>query len=192
LESRHSQISNVNDFPDILLSAGTNISSHEDHARRFEACGWHAQSVEDGNDVEAIDLALRAARNETMRPSLILVRTHLGYGYRIRGSPQKTHDEAISFIVSADLTTARMSRDRVADDTVQSGHKVPDDVRALLKCRRKPKVSVVIAAKFRWQYRLTGRPRMIEQRSDRLHIESEPRLRTLLLSEPHAAVHKAW
>src|ERR1035438_3255194 len=79
-----------------------------------------------------------------------------------------------------------MPRDLVADDTVQSGHKVPDDVRALLKCRRKPKVSVVIAAKFRWQYRLTGRHRVIEQRSDRLHIESEPRLRTLLFSEPHA------
>ena len=65
----------------VTLSAGTNISSHEDHARRFEACGWHTQSVEDGNDVEAIDLAIRAARNETMRPSLILVRTHLGYWF---------------------------------------------------------------------------------------------------------------
>ena len=64
----------------VTLSAGTNIASHEDHAQRFEAYGWHTQSVEDGNDVEAIDLALRAARNEMRRPSLILVRTHLGYG----------------------------------------------------------------------------------------------------------------
>ena len=50
--------------------------------------------MEDGNDVEAIDLALRAARNETRRPSLILVRTHLGYGspnkqdtFEAHGSP---------------------------------------------------------------------------------------------------------
>ena len=78
----------------VTLSAGTNIASHEDHARRFEAYGWHTQSVEDGNDVEAIDLALRAARNEARRPSLILVRTHLGYGspnkqdtFEAHGSP---------------------------------------------------------------------------------------------------------
>ena len=63
----------------VTLSAGTNIASHEDHAKRFEAYGWHTQSVKDGNDVEAIDLALEAARSETKRPSLILVRTHLGF-----------------------------------------------------------------------------------------------------------------
>jgi len=78
----------------VTLSAGTNIASHEDHAQRFEAYGWHTQSVEDGNDVEAIALALRAARNETRHPSLILVRTHLGYGspnkqdtFEAHGSP---------------------------------------------------------------------------------------------------------
>jgi transketolase len=78
----------------VTLSAGTNIASDEDHAQRFEAYGWHTQSVEDGNDVEAICLALRAARNETRRPSLILVRTHLGFGspnkqdtFEAHGSP---------------------------------------------------------------------------------------------------------
>ena len=78
----------------VTLSAGTNIASNEDHAQRFEAYGWHTQSVEDGNDVEAIDQALRAARNETRRPSLILVRTHLGFGspdkqdtFEAHGSP---------------------------------------------------------------------------------------------------------
>ena len=64
----------------VTLSAGTNISCNEDLAKRFEAYGWHTQSVEDGNDVEAIDQALRAARDKTRRPSLILVRTHLGFG----------------------------------------------------------------------------------------------------------------
>ena len=78
----------------VTLSAGTNISCNEDHARRFEAYGWHTQSVEDGNDVGAIDQALRAARSETRRPSLILVRTHLGFGspdkqdtFEAHGSP---------------------------------------------------------------------------------------------------------
>ena len=64
----------------VTLSAGTDITFTEDRARRFEAYGWHVQSVADGNDLVAIDAALRAARAEPQRPSLILARTHIGYG----------------------------------------------------------------------------------------------------------------
>lgn len=78
----------------VTLSAGTDITFTEDRARRFEAYGWHTQSVDDGNDLDAVDQALRAARAETGRPSLILVRTHLGYGspskqdtFEAHGSP---------------------------------------------------------------------------------------------------------
>jgi transketolase len=78
----------------VSLAAGTNITFTEDRAKRFEAYGWHTQSIEDGNDLDALDQALRAARDETERPSLILVRTHLGYGspnkqdtYEAHGSP---------------------------------------------------------------------------------------------------------
>jgi transketolase len=78
----------------VTLSAGTNIASNEDCAQRFEAYGWHTQSLENGNDLDAIDHALRVARSETRRPSLILIRTHLGYGspnkqdtFEAHGSP---------------------------------------------------------------------------------------------------------
>jgi transketolase len=64
----------------VTLSAGTDLTFTEDRARRFEACGWHIQSVADGNDLVAIERALRTARGEAERPSLILVRTHIGYG----------------------------------------------------------------------------------------------------------------
>jgi len=64
----------------ITLAASTQLTFTEDHARRFAAYGWHTESVEDGNDLDAIDRAISAARRETGRPSLILVRTHLGYG----------------------------------------------------------------------------------------------------------------
>ena len=47
---------------------------------RFTASGWHTEIVEDGNDLEAIDHALRSARQEKNRPSLIIVNTHLGFG----------------------------------------------------------------------------------------------------------------
>ena len=64
----------------ITLASSTQVTFTENHAERFKAYGWHTQFVEDGNDVEAIDAAIRAAQAETERPSLILVRTHIGYG----------------------------------------------------------------------------------------------------------------
>jgi len=70
----------------VTLAAGTDITFSENRAERFDAYGWHTQVLTDGNDVDAIDAALQAARDETQRPSLILVRTHIGYG-----SPNK-HD----------------------------------------------------------------------------------------------------
>ncbi|SFH93577.1 transketolase [Collimonas sp. OK307] len=78
----------------VTLSAGTDITFTEDRARRFDAYGWHTQIVEDGNNLASIARALDAARGETGRPSLILVRTHLGYGspnkqdnFEAHGSP---------------------------------------------------------------------------------------------------------
>lgn len=64
----------------ITLSAGTHIAFTEDRVLRFQAYGWHTQIVENGNDLAAIDRALRAAQAEHERPSLILVHTHIGYG----------------------------------------------------------------------------------------------------------------
>ncbi len=64
----------------ISIEGDTGIAFTEDVGARFLAYGWHVQAVEDGNDVDAIDAAIAAARAETARPSLIRVRTHIGYG----------------------------------------------------------------------------------------------------------------
>ena len=77
----------------VTLAAGTDIAFSEDRAARFRAYGWHTVEVPDGNDVAAIDAAIAQARAETARPSLILVRTHLGFGspeqdsFKAHGSP---------------------------------------------------------------------------------------------------------
>lgn len=77
----------------VTLSAGTNITFTEDRAAHFRAYGWHTVRVEDGNDLAAIAAALIQARAETRRPSLILIRTHIGYGspeqdsFKAHGSP---------------------------------------------------------------------------------------------------------
>jgi transketolase len=64
----------------VTLSAATDMCFTEDCARRFDAYGWHTQVVADGNDLISIENALRRARAEISRPSLILVRTHIGFG----------------------------------------------------------------------------------------------------------------
>ncbi len=70
----------------ITLSGATDLTFTEDCAERFTGYGWHTQCLDDGNDLVALDDALQNARCETEHPSLILVRTHIGYG-----SPHK-HD----------------------------------------------------------------------------------------------------
>jgi len=83
----------------VTLSGATDLTFTEDRAKRFDAYGWHVQNIEDGNDLAAIDAALRAAREETERPSIILVRTHIGYGsphkhdtFEAHGSPLGTEE----------------------------------------------------------------------------------------------------
>ncbi len=68
----------------ISIEGKTDIAFTEDRMQRFAAYGWHVQHVENGNDIDAIDLAIQLARQETSRPSIIAVRTLIGYG-----SPQK-------------------------------------------------------------------------------------------------------
>lgn len=83
----------------ISLASSTDLTFTEDRARRFDAYGWHTQTIDNGNDLDAIDRAIAAARRETGRPSIVLVRTHLGYGsphkqdsFEAHGSPLGTNE----------------------------------------------------------------------------------------------------
>ena len=64
----------------ITIEGDTALAFDEDVGARFRAYGWQVQHVADGNDLDAIDAAIRAANAETGRPSLIVVRTHIAYG----------------------------------------------------------------------------------------------------------------
>ncbi|MFP4649689.1 MAG: transketolase [Desulfobacterales bacterium] len=64
----------------ISIEGNTNISFTEDVSRRFESCGWQVLNVEDGNDVRGIKDALKSARAETRKPSMIVLRTYIAYG----------------------------------------------------------------------------------------------------------------
>ena len=78
----------------ISLAGVTALTFTENVGQRFEAYGWHVRQVANGNDTEDVAAALREAQAETRRPSLLLVRTHIGYGsphkqdtFQAHGSP---------------------------------------------------------------------------------------------------------
>ncbi|MDD2582200.1 MAG: transketolase [Desulfuromonadaceae bacterium] len=78
----------------ITLAASTELTFTEERAQRFTAYGWHVQMVADGNDLEAIHGALEMARSTADNPSLIIVKTHIGFGsphkqdtFEAHGSP---------------------------------------------------------------------------------------------------------
>ena len=74
----------------IQLDGPTAMAWSEDVPKRFDAYGWHTQRVADGNDVEAIGAAIEAALADD-RPSLIAVRTHIGFGSPNKQDTQKAH-----------------------------------------------------------------------------------------------------
>src|SRR5665213_3065667 len=79
----------------ITIEGSTELSFTEDRIARFAAFGWHVQRVERSNDVEAVVLALEKAREETGRPSLILVRTHIGFGSPHKQDTAAAHGEPL-------------------------------------------------------------------------------------------------
>ena len=79
----------------ISIEGDTDITFTENRNARFESYGWHVQYVEDGNDLPALEHAIIEARSETGRPSLIAVRTHIGYGSPNKQDTASAHGEPL-------------------------------------------------------------------------------------------------
>jgi len=79
----------------ITIEGSTELTFTEDRMARFAAFGWQVQRVERSNDVEEVALALKNARDERDRPSLIAVRTHLGFGSPHKQDSAAAHGEAL-------------------------------------------------------------------------------------------------
>ncbi len=116
----------------IQLDGPTSMAWSEDVPARFEAYGWHTQRVEDGNDVAAIEAAIERARSDG-RPSLIAVRTHIGFGSPNKQDSQKAHGSALG------VEEVRLTKEAYGWDPDRSFY-VPDEARNLLPrgdCRRR-------------------------------------------------------
>ncbi|MGD8983579.1 MAG: transketolase [Desulfobacteraceae bacterium] len=94
----HLKLGNIIYFYDdnhISIDGSTDLAFTENRVDRFKAYDWHVQTVEDGNDIEAIEKAIRAAQEEKDRPSLISVRTHIGYGSPNKQDTASAHGEPL-------------------------------------------------------------------------------------------------
>jgi transketolase len=105
----------------IQLDGPTEMAWSEDVLQRFEAYGWGVGRVTDGNDLEAIDGAIRGALDDE-RPSLIAIRTHIGYGSPHRQDTQKAHGQALG------EDEVRLTKEFYGWDPDRHFY-VPDDVR---------------------------------------------------------------
>ncbi|MEN6368247.1 MAG: transketolase [Thermotogota bacterium] len=111
------------DSNDICLAGSTSLSTSENVAGRFQAAGWRVERVTDGNDLEALDRAIAAAEAESERPTLIEVKTVIGYGAPTK---QNTHGAHGSPLGAEETRKAKAALGW--PDTPP--FYVPDDVRA--------------------------------------------------------------
>jgi transketolase len=107
----------------IQLDGPTSMAFSEDVLERFDAYGWHTQQVEDGNDLSAIDAAIRAARADG-RPSIIAVRTHIGFGSPHKQDTQKAHGAPLG------VDEVRLTKEAYGWDPDRTFY-VPDDAEGL-------------------------------------------------------------
>ncbi|RXM79497.1 transketolase [Clostridium tetani] len=83
------------DSNNITIEGNTDIAFTEDVAGRFRAYNWQVINVEDGNDVEAIDKAIKEAKSDKKRSSIIIIKTQIGYGCPAKQGKSSAHGEPL-------------------------------------------------------------------------------------------------
>ncbi|HVN33058.1 MAG TPA: transketolase, partial [Thermoanaerobaculaceae bacterium] len=114
----------------ITIEGSTELAFSEDIGKRFAAYGWRVLHVEDGNDLEAIGLALRKAARSEDRPTLIRIRTHIGFG-----SPKQDNAEAHGSPLGKEAAEATR---RALGWTIAEPFLIPDEVRAHFRTLAEP------------------------------------------------------
>jgi transketolase len=79
----------------ITIDGGTDLTYTDDAGKRFEAYGWHVLHIHDVNDLDEIDRAVEGAKSVTDRPTMVVTRTHIGYGSPNKQDTAKAHGEAL-------------------------------------------------------------------------------------------------
>src|SRR3954467_2304988 len=79
----------------ITIDGSTDLTYNDDAGKRFEAYGWHVLHIDDVNDLSQIDRAVTAAKAEKTRPTMVVTRTHIGFGSPNKQDTAKAHGEAL-------------------------------------------------------------------------------------------------
>ncbi|AMK50485.1 transketolase [Clostridium beijerinckii] len=83
------------DSNNISIEGNTDIAFREDVAKRYEAYGWQVLNVVDGNDIDTIEKAIEAAKAETTKPSIIIVKNQIGFGCPAKQGKASAHGEPL-------------------------------------------------------------------------------------------------
>jgi transketolase len=83
------------DSNNISIEGDTDIAFREDVGRRYEAYGWQVLNIADGNDIDAIEKAIEAAKAETKKPSIIIVKNQIGFGCPAKQGKASAHGEPL-------------------------------------------------------------------------------------------------
>src|SRR5687767_8289321 len=148
----------------IQLDGPTAMAFSEDVPKRFDAYGWHTQRVADGNDIAAIAAAIETARADD-RPSLIAIRTHIGFGSPNRQDSQKAHGAPLG------PDEVRLTKEAYGWDPDRSFY-VPPEVLAHFR-RAVDEGERLVAA---WEERLDAYTRADPERASQLRRRVEGRL----------------
>jgi len=138
----------------ITIDGSTDLTYTDDAAKRFAGYGWHVLHLADVNDLDAIDRVVAEARAETGRPTIVITRTHIGYGSPNRQDTAKAHGEPLG-------------KDEVVATKKNLGWPWPDETfkvppEVLEHCRSR--LSAVGSRRLEWRERLEKHP-------DRAEIE---------------------
>ena len=136
----------------ITIDGPTELSYSDDAGKRFEAYGWQVLRLDDVNDLAAIDAVIAQAKADTKRPTLVVTKTHIGYGSPNKQDTAKAHGEPLG------KDEVVLSKKNLGWQWPEETFKVPEDVLAL--CRRKAAAGATIRAE--WQQRLATHPQAAE------------------------------
>ncbi len=131
------------DSNNITIEGSTDIAFRENVGKRFEAYNWHVQKLEDGNDIEAIEKAIAAAKAVTDRPSLIEIKTLIGYGAPNKQGKPAAHGEPLG------ADEIKLAKQALKFDYAEEFH-VPGEVREHLK----PIIEAGAAKESQWNAKM--------------------------------------
>ncbi|OLB40416.1 MAG: transketolase, partial [Candidatus Rokubacteria bacterium 13_2_20CM_2_64_8] len=129
----------------VSLSGTTSLSFSENVGARFASYGWHVQSVDDGNDLAAVDKALRVAQETVERPSLLVVRTIIGFGAPHKQGTFQAHGSPLG---PDEVRAAKQN----LGWPLEPAFMIPDDVRAHFRSA----IERGTALEQDWRRRLSG------------------------------------